>query len=225
MAIPRRQQQIMDARPSRRQSPPRPQPAPRGRSGGAAAGAQGQTGKPGSGRGSRFRPSPMPFDSQANREGSELDFESAEASNDLGATRRAEQEQSGLGDEFANNPYSDAAMLKRQRDASSRGALNTAGNSLYSGSTLNRQSEIASRYDQGYQDLTAADARGAAAYQTGTDTAARSYQLGLGKIKEGAINRALESEPAPQAVSKPGSGVHGRIVRRRRPTRRLGGTR
>jgi hypothetical protein len=111
-------------------------------------------------------------------------------------------------------------MLKRQREASSRGQLNTAGNSLYSGSTLNRQAEIASAYDQGYNALTAKDAQQAATYQRGTNENNREYELGIDKIKEGALNRALESEPAPLATGTRTRGGGRRVVRRPATTHR-----
>jgi hypothetical protein len=203
--IPARQQQIMAAR-------------PRGggtRAGDPAAGARGQTGRPGPARPGRLTKTVSPWDSQAERESSEAGFERAATGANLTAARNAEEEQSGLG-AGADNPYSDAAMLKRQREANSRGQLNTAGNSLYSGSTLNAQREISSAYDRSYNALTTKDALQAAAFQRGTDETNREYELGLDKIKEGALNRALESEPAPLAVGRPGK----RLVRRPATTHR-----
>lgn len=162
----------------------------------------------------------MPFDSEAERESGELGFERDAGLADLGAERRSEQEQSGLG-EFSNNPYSDAALLKRQRDASSLGQLQTVGNQLYAGSTINAQAQVASQYDQGLKGIESADAEGAASYERGVNSANRGYQLGLGKIKEGAINRALESEPAPLATGR----GRGRAIKRAptRPPRGGGG--
>jgi hypothetical protein len=216
--IPARQRQIMAARPNVRRGglPPGASTLPaRGgtRPGDAAAGARGQTGRPGRGRPGRFGKAVSPWDSQAEREQSEAGFEKAQTTADLAGERQAQEEQSGLGPAGADNPYSDAAMLKRQRESSSRGQLNTAGNQLYAGSTINAQRGIQSAYDQSYNQLTATDAQQAAANARGVNTANREYELGLAKIKEGAYNRALETEPAPLAVGSRG-GRRGRVVRR-----------
>jgi hypothetical protein len=228
MAATGRQQQIMAAgrRPNVRRGPvglaTPPPPGAGGRRparGDTAAGARGQTGRPGRGRGGLNAPPPAPWDARAEREATETGLEHEEAGTDLAAKRRSEQEQSGLGPAGADNPYSDAAMLKRQREAGSRGQLNTAGNQLYAGSTLNAQDQIASTYDQGFNALTAADAAGQAAYERGKNTANKGYELGLAKIREGALDRVLQSEPAPLAVG-PGGGRGGRrVVRRSAPSR------
>lgn len=142
----------------------------------------------------------MPWDSQANRESSEAGFEKTSAQAELDAQRRAQQEESGLGD--STDPYSHAAMLKRQRDIGQKTNLTAAGNHLYSGSTINQARGVSGAYDRGYQSLQAEDARQAASYERGTSNLGQQYQLGLSRIKEGAINRALERNPRPLAVRR-----------------------
>lgn len=144
----------------------------------------------------------MPWDSTAERESATLGNEAGDTRASLAAKWQAQQEELGLG-EGASNPYSHASQLSRERDANQRGITNTAGANLYAGSTVNAQRTATRQYDEGLGQLTAAYDRSKAAYERGTGQTDRDYQLGVSKIKEGAINRALESEPAPLA---PGPG-------------------
>lgn len=152
------------------------------------------------------RRTPLPFDSQAERESAELGNEAADTRASLRSSFQQSQEESGLG-EGASNPYSHAAQLARERDAAQR--LSGVGNRLYAGSTVNKLRYAAGHYDEGMKQLEAGQDRAQADYLRGTGQTNRDYQLGISKIKEGAINRALATEPAPLA---PG--------RRRAPARR-----
>lgn len=156
-------------------------------------------------------PAPLPIDARAIGEESELGLERTSRLADVTAQQRDLEDQYGFG-AGASNPYSDAARLARERDAGQRGALNTAGNQIYAGSTINKERGVAAAYDRNRQALEASynskqDQLGRTQAETG-----QAYQLGLGRIKEGALERALSSEPAPLAV---GNGRQ-RTRRRRR---------
>lgn len=172
----------------------------------------------------------MPWDSTAQREASGLGNEAADTRATLSNRWQQQQEEMGLG-EGASNPYSHASQLARERDNNQRGVVNTAGNNLYSGSTVNAQRQTERQYDEGFNQLTAAYDRNKAAYERGTGKTDRDYQLGMAAIKEGALNRALASEPQPLA---PGGGAGARragvVARpgrggRRAPARRAGARR
>jgi len=147
------------------------------------------------------RREPMPYDSTAEREGAELGNEAGDTRAQLTNQFVRAQEDLGFG-AGATNPYSSAALLARERAASQRGNLNTAGNSLYAGSTLNAARETETRYDEGRKKLEASYDRARTDYEQGGQETERDYKLGLAKIKEGALNRALEREPAPVAPGR-----------------------
>ncbi|HEX7246424.1 MAG TPA: hypothetical protein VF245_12765 [Solirubrobacterales bacterium] len=158
----------------------------------------------------------MPWDSTAQREASGLGNEAADTRASLSNRWQQQQEEMGLG-EGASNPYSHASQLARERDNNQRGVTNTAGNNLYSGSTVNAQRQTQSQYDEGFNQLTAAYDRSKQAFERGSGKTERDYQQGMAAIKEGAINRALASEPQPLA---PGGGGGARRAGRRAPARR-----
>lgn len=188
-----RRQQILGARPPR--SPRRQQ----GGRGGAPS-------------------SPMPYDSTAEREGAELGNEAGDTRARLTTRFLRQQEDLGFG-AGAANPYSSAALLVREREAAQRGSLQTAGNSLYAGSTLNASREIGQRYDEGRKKLEQSYDRARTDYEEGGQQTERDYRLGLAKIKEGALNRALEREPAPLAPGRRAGSGGVRGSGRRQPVR------
>lgn len=161
----------------------------------------------------------MPFDSQAQRESSTLTAEGADSRATLAANYARAQSQLGFGT-GAGNPYSASSENKKALTDNQRGIGTAAGNSLYSGSTLNAQSQARSSYDKTQTGLEQefADAQGE--YTGGVARTARDEQLGRAGIKEGAIERAAASEPKPLGVGRPGgrgrlNGVReGRNVRR-----------
>lgn len=153
----------------------------------------------------------MPFDSRAQREASTLGNEAADTRASLGGEYARAQNTLGFGT-GASNPYSEDAENKRVYAADRRGALNTAGNSLYSGSTLNKVSQARGRYDRAQKAIEDNIAQAQSDYASGISKTARDEALGLTGIKAGAIERAAATEPAPLA---PG-GRRGR-TRGRRP--------
>jgi len=162
----------------------------------------------------------MPWDSQAERENAELGNEAGDTRTQLASDYQRSQEELGFG-AGADTPYSQAALLKDRREATRRGIMSTVGNQLYAGSTVNAQRGTQRQYDIGYQQLQDSLARDQAAYNTGVGRIQRDEQLGLGGIKEGALNRAVASEPQPLAVPGAGRGVRGRSRRRGRRRGRL----
>lgn len=165
------------------------------------------------GRG-RNAPAAMPWDSQAERESAELGNEAGDTRASLAADYERFQREAGFG-LGADNPYSAAATLKQQRDSNRRGTLNTAGNQIYAGSTINKLRGANRRYDVGYQKLQDQNAQAQAAYQRGLGRTQRDQQQGAAAIKEGALNRKVASEPQPLAAgpgrrSRRRAGLRGR---------------
>jgi hypothetical protein len=153
----------------------------------------------------------MPWDSKAQRESGELGNEAADTRASLAAKYAAAQSELGFGS-GAGNPYSRSAENKTNLDNNQRGITNTAGNQLYAGSTLNKQSGARSEYDKNQKALEDSYAAAQAAYTRGVSQTARDESLGQNAIREGAINRAAASEPEPLAV---GSGRRKGAVRGR----------
>ena len=167
----------------------------------------------------------MPWDSQAERESAELGNEAADTQTSLGADYERFQRELGFG-VGADNPYSQVAQLKERRDNNRRGTLNTAGNQIYAGSTVNRLRGANRQYDVGYQQAQDQFAQAQAAYGRGVGSTQRDTQQGLSRIQEGALNRKVASEPQPLAVPNRGRGRGRGAARptlrggRRRPNRR-----
>lgn len=168
----------------------------------------------------------MPFDSQAQRESLELGNEAGDTRASLAAKFAAAQDRLGFGGGSAN-PYSDSAENKQDLTNTNRGIANTAGNSLYAGSTLNARSQARSQYDKNQKAIEGAYSEATDAYTGGLAQTGRDESLGGLAIKEGAIGRAAATEPAPLAVgrgrgraaSKAGRGKAPQPVRVPRQTR------
>jgi hypothetical protein len=141
----------------------------------------------------------MPWDSTAQRESAQLGNEAADTRSNLGAGYARAQNELGFGD-GASNPYSRSAENRDLLASNKRGITNTAGNQLYAGSTLNKQSAARSEYDKTQKGLEDSFSEAQGAYTRGVAQTARDEQLGQLGIKEGAIGRAAASEPAPLAV-------------------------
>lgn len=157
----------------------------------------------GRGRGRRGlgRPAPSPFDSQAQRESARLGNEASDTRVDLGARFQETQQELGFGT-GASNTYSARAQLKQRFEANRRGTTNAAGNQLYAGSTINKQSAVRGRFDTGQKQLEDTFARAQAGFGRGIARTNRDEALGRGEIKEGAIGRAAASEPQRLAVGR-----------------------
>lgn len=171
----------------------------------ARAQARGRGGR-GRGRGGRGRgglggPAPLPFDSQAQRESGALGNEAADTRASLGAGFDRAQRELGLG-VGADNPYSAAAENEALLATNKRGITNTAGNQLYAGSTLNKQSAARGEYDKRQKQLEDSFAEAQSAYARGLARTGRDEALGGAAIKEGAIGRAAASEPQPLGVGR-----------------------
>ncbi len=151
----------------------------------------------------------MPWDSTAQRESAALGNEAADTRASLGGEFDRAESELGFG-AGANNPYSQAAQLKEQHDANRRGITNVAGNQLYAGATINKQSAARSQFDTGQKQLEDSYAEARAAYDRGTARTERDFTQGMAGIKESAIGRALESEPEPLAVGERGARGRGR---------------
>lgn len=182
----------------------------RGR-GRVSAGGRGGAGR---GKGSGLGPAaPMPWDSTAQRESGELGNEAADTRASLAAGYAKAQSELGFGS-GASNPYSRSAENKDTLASNQRGITNTAGNQLYAGSTLNKQSGARSDYDKNQKALEDSYAEAQSAYTRGVAKTGRDESLGQNTIREGAINRAAASEPEPLGVG--GSGGRRKGVTRGR---------
>lgn len=171
----------------------------------------------------------MPFDSRAQRESLELGGEAADTRAALTAAYAAKQAELGLGT-GADNPYGDAEENRQNLTNTERGIANTAGNSLYAGSTLNARSQARSQFDKNQKAIEGAYSEAQNAYTGGITRTGRDESLGDLGIKEGAIERAAALEPAPLAVgpgrrpsARAGRGRASGPVRVPRQARGMGG--
>lgn len=172
---------------------------------GRGEGRRRSRGRGGRGRGRR---APMPFDSQAARESAELGNEGADTRASLLDQYSRAQHQLGFG-EGASDPYADTGLNKQRLQSDQRGVANTAGNSLYAGSTINARREAASRYDRRQKEIDENVAEAQTDFARGETQTARDEAVGQTGIKEGAIERAAASEPQPLAPRRRGRGRAG----------------
>jgi hypothetical protein len=163
-------------------------------------GAASRTGR-GKGRGKAA----MPWDSQAQRESAELGANSSDARASIAANYAQAQNELGFGSGAAN-PYSATAENKKALTVDQRGIGTTAGNNLYAGSTLNAQSQARGAYDKTQTGIEDEISRAQGDYTGDLAKNARDESLGKTGIKEGALERAAATEPAPLGVGKRGRG-------------------
>lgn len=150
----------------------------------------------------------MPWDSGADATASAALLNRENTLAGIRGDRLYQQEQGGLG-EFANNPYSQAAALKQQRDNANKANLNSAGLQLYSGSTINRARGISDAYNRGRLQLEAQEAQAREAAKQREREAEGAYQDSVAQATEGALNRAAAEPLDAEAPGRP--------RRRRRP--------
>jgi hypothetical protein len=146
----------------------------------------------------------MPFDSQGQREEAELGNETADARATLAASYAKAQNDLGFGT-GVSNPYGAVAENAKELANNQRGIGSSAGNNLYSGSTLNAQSQVRSGFDKAQTGIEGEINQAEGEYTGGVARTAREEALGEAGIKEGAIERAAASEPKPLGVGR-GSG-------------------
>lgn len=209
----------------------------RARQSGRAGGGKARGRRPGGLGGKGLPPAkPMPWDSTAQRESAELGNEAADTRASLEAKYASAQNELGFGS-GAENPYSRSAENKTQLGNNQRGITNTAGNQLYAGSTINKQSSARSEYDKNQKALEDSYAEAQAAHNRGVAQTGRDEQLGKARIAEGAVQRAAATEPEKLGVGggprragvvargrgrlPGGPGADGRNVRRPGQARQL----
>ena len=170
------------------------------------------------GRGLRGRkPSPLPFDSQAQRESGELGNEAADTLANLAAAYNRAQSQLGFGI-GADSPYAASALNRDQLTTAQRGAVNGSGRQLYAGSTLNKLSAARGRYDRNQKQIEDEIAEAQSSFNQGTTQTQRDELLGRASIKAGAIERAAAQGPQPLGVGLGrgrGRGVSAPVARGR----------
>lgn len=163
---------------------------------------RGQRRRKGANRGrGRGAASPMPIDSRASREAAELGNEASDTRVGLAAKYDRAQRKIGFG-AGEGDPYTLKADNSQNLDSANRGIGTTAGNSLYSGATLNARSAARSNYDRNQKSIEESQAEAESDYATGNARTTRDEQtLGAG-IKEGSIERRIATEPAPLAAGE-----------------------
>ncbi len=171
------------------------------------------------GRGLRG-PSPLPYDSQAQRESGTLGNEAADTRASLAAAYNRAQSQLGFGI-GADSPYAASALNRDRLASNQRAAVNGSGRQLYAGSTLNKQSAARSQYDRNQKQIEDESAEAQTDYTGGISRTRRDELLGKAQITAGAIERAAASDPQPLGVGRGrGRGVargRGRQVRPGQP--------
>lgn len=143
----------------------------------------------------------MPFDSRAARESAELGNEAADARASLLDQYNRAQHDLGFGAGEAN-PYGSTALNRDKLASDQRGVANTAGNSLYAGSTINARRQATSRYDRRQKEIEQDIASAEADFTSGQAQTTRDEAIGQTGIKEGAVQRAAASEPQPLGVGR-----------------------
>lgn len=149
----------------------------------------------------RVKTSPAPFDATALRESSTLTAEGADERAALQAGYAKAQSQLGFG-AGAGNPYGASEENKSNLANAQRANLNTAGNSLYSGATLNAASAARSTYDKTQKRIEDEASQAQDQYTGGIASTARDEAVGQVGIKGEAIERAAATEPAPLAPGR-----------------------
>jgi hypothetical protein len=132
-------------------------------------------GRRGRGRGSR---SPMPFDSRAARESAELGNEGADNRASLLDQYNRAQHELGFGG-GGSDPYGATALNKEKLANQQRAVANTAGNSLYAGSTVNARRQAASGYDRRQKEIDQNIAEAQTDFARGQAKTARDGALAL----------------------------------------------
>lgn len=172
------------------------------------------------GRGRAKASSPAPFDAQAQRESAGLTAEGADERSRLQAAYEKAQSQLGLG-AGAADPYGASQENKANLTNAERGVLTTAGNHLYSGSTLNAARQARSTYDKTQKRLEGEYGEAQDQYTGGIAATSRDEALGQVGIKGEAIERAAATEPAPLTPGRKRGG-RGRVGGRPQNARNRG---
>lgn len=150
--------------------------------------------------------SPLPFDARAQRESGEVTTEGADTRAKLQAAYAQAQSQLGLG-AGAADPYGASQENKEALTNTERGIVNGAGNSLYSGATLNRARQARSTYDKTQKRLEDEFATAQGQYTGGIAGTTRDEEVGQAGIEGESIERAAATTPVPLAVgSRKGRG-------------------
>jgi hypothetical protein len=137
----------------------------------------------------------VPWDAQAEREFGGGQQKYQDRIGGISGDWQYRQEWYGLGEK--SNPYSQAALLQHRHEVDNRTVMNSAGLSLYSGSTVNRHASADRSYDVNKEALEAAYAAEEAKVNRELDEAQHEWEDEQAAIREGALGRAEEIEPPP----------------------------
>lgn len=148
----------------------------------------------------------MPWDAQAQQESGEALTAETNTIAELGANWAGRETYYGFGDNGANNPYSQAALLATHHEWNERGRSNSSGLQAFAGSNVNAEREEQGRYTTSYGQLLQAYQAEKAAETAKEERAKQELNDAESAAQLGAIQRAQESEPEPAAVSSPGGG-------------------
>jgi hypothetical protein len=174
-------------------------------------------------------PAGAPWDAQAERESGAGLQAYGDKYSGLEGDWKSRKEWYGLGE--TNNPYSQASLLSHRHEVDNRAVLNSAGNHLYAGSTVNAHQSADRRFSVGLESLKAAYAAEEARKTREEEAAKHEWEREQGEIAEGALTRAAEREPppapepepapapAPAPGSGPGKGRRGRGINQNRRAR------
>jgi hypothetical protein len=147
----------------------------------------------------------LPWDAQAQAESNDATTRYTNAEAGLAGNWASRESFYGFGDNGANNPYSQAALLATHHEWNERGRSNASGLHAFDGSNVNARNEEANRYASSYEQLLQAYEAEKAQKTREEEAAQREYEdvVGVdgkgGSAQLGAIQRASEAEPAPIA--------------------------
>jgi hypothetical protein len=154
----------------------------------------------------------MPWDAQAQQEVGEATNNYNDTIAELGANWAGRETYYGFGENGANNPYSQAALLAKHHEWNERGRSNASGLQAFAGSNVNAERQEVGRYTTSYGQLLQAYEAEKAANDAKKERALHEYQdvVGVegkgGSAQLGAIQRAQETEPEPVAPPEGGGG-------------------
>ena len=180
-------------------------------------GGQGQQGPQNAPQGLPQASTAMPWDSLSTSEEAGAYRNAEDKLAGLRGNWEARQRWYGIDPQFANNPYSQASLLQRQREIGKRGTLNSAGNQLYAGSTVNRLGGVDRSYSEGYSHLNEGYEAERAREEREETATQHQLQSEQEQAQAEAIQRAQEAAPEPAPVNEAGpQGGGGNKPRRKK---------
>lgn len=157
-------------------------------------------------------PAGMPWDSAAQQQVNEAKTGYEDTESELAGGWAAREGYYGFGENGANNPLSQAALLATHHEWNERGRSNSSGLQAFAGSNVNAEREEVGHYTTSYGQLLQAYEDEKAAKEREEEKAKRDYESVAGEggtAQLGALQRAGESEAPAVGPEGPEGGGGG----------------